>query len=42
MSDPAAWRPEQYQLFGAERSWPFYDLIALLRALLVWAAEGGQ
>ena len=30
-SDPAAWRPDQYQRFSAERSWPFYDLVALLR-----------
>jgi trans-aconitate 2-methyltransferase len=31
MSDPAAWRPEQYERFSAERSWPFYDLLDLVR-----------
>src|SRR5436305_11601352 len=31
MSDPNAWKPDQYLRFGAERSWPFYDLLALLR-----------
>jgi trans-aconitate 2-methyltransferase len=31
MSDPGAWQPDQYQRFGAERSWPFFDLVALLR-----------
>ena len=28
---PDAWSPEQYARFGAERSQPFYDLLALVR-----------
>jgi trans-aconitate 2-methyltransferase len=31
VSDPTAWQPDQYLRFGAERSWPFYDLLAMLR-----------
>src|SRR5438105_15806692 len=31
MSEPSAWCPDQYERFAAERSWPFYDLLALVR-----------